>query len=64
MSFHGMIGYLSLAAMITDTALSYLSVKRHGVNFPLSKRFMRWSQVAFAYWVLAYITGAILVMMQ
>jgi hypothetical protein len=61
-SFHGMIGYLSLAAMLTDTIFSYLNVKRHGLNSILSKRFIRWSQAAFVYWVLAYITGAILVM--
>ena len=61
-SFHGMIGYLSLAAMVTDTALSWLNVNRFGLNAELSKRFIRWSQAAFAYWVLAYITGAVIVM--
>jgi hypothetical protein len=61
-SFHGMIGYFSLAAMLTDTILSYLSVNKHGMNFTLSNKFIRWSQAAFFYWVLAYLTGAILVM--
>ena len=61
-SFHGFIGYLSLAAMLTDTILSYLSVRRHGLNSVLSQKFIWWSQVAFIYWVLAYITGGILVM--
>jgi len=61
-SFHGMIGYLSLAAMVTDTVLSWLSVNRHGLNSVLSGKFIRWSQAAFAYWVLAYITGAVIVM--
>ena len=61
-SFHGMIGYLSLAGMLTDTFFSYLKVKKSGMYSVLSKKFIRWSQAAFSYWVLAYITGAILVM--
>lgn len=61
-SFHGIIGYLSLAGMLTDTILSYQQVNKSGMNSVLSMKFIRWSQAAFAYWVLAYITGAILVM--
>ena len=61
-SLHGMIGYFSLAGMFTDTILSFLNVKRHGINMVLSKKFIRWSQIAFSYWVLAYITGVIIVM--
>ena len=63
-SLHGMIGYSSLAGMFTDTILSYLNVRRYGLNSVLSQKFIRWSQVAFSYWVLAYITGAILVMLR
>ena len=63
-SIHGMIGYSSLIGMFTDTVLSYLSVKKHGMNTILSKKFIRWSQLAFSYWVVAYITGAILIMMK
>jgi hypothetical protein len=62
-SLHGMIGYSSLIGMFTDTILSYLNVKRYGLNSTLSQKFIRWSQVAFSFWVLAYITGAILVML-
>ena len=63
-SFHGIIGYLSLAGMLADTVLSYLNVNKQGMNSVLSKNFIRWSQAAFFYWVLAYITGAILVMLR
>ena len=63
-SFHGIIGYLSLAGMLTDTILSYRIVKINGLNSVLSQKFIRWSQIAFSYWVLAYITGAILVMLR
>ena len=63
-SFHGVIGYLSLAGMLTDTILSYLHVKKVGINSILSKKFIHWSQAAFFYWVLAYLTGAILVIVR
>jgi hypothetical protein len=63
-SIHGMIGYSSLIGMFTDTILSYIHVKKHGMNITLSKKFIRWSQLAFSYWIVAYITGAILIMMR
>jgi hypothetical protein len=61
-SFHGMIGYFSLTAMLADTLVSYRHVHRQGLNSVLSKKFILWSQAAFLYWVLAYITGAVIVM--
>ena len=63
-SFHGVIGYLSLAGMLTDTIFSFHHVSKYGINSVLPKKFIRWSQAAFLYWVLAYITGAILVMVR
>jgi len=63
-SFHGIIGYSSLLAMFSDTLISYLTVNRYGLNSVLSKKFIRWSQIAFSYWVLAYITGVILVIVR
>lgn len=63
-SFHGIIGYLSLIAMFTDTVISWLNVKRNGLNVTLPVKFIRWSQAAFAYWLMAYVTGAIIVMMH
>jgi len=63
-SLHGIIGYSSLIGMFTDTILSYRTGKRNGLNSVLSKKFICWSQTAFSYWVLAYITGAILVMLR
>jgi len=63
-SLHGVIGYSSLAGMLADTIVIWLAVKRSGINTMLPAKIIRWSQAAFAYWVLAYITGAILVMMK
>jgi hypothetical protein len=49
--------------MLTDMIFSYRQVKNHGLNSPLSEKFLQGSKVAFAYWVAAYITGAAMVMM-
>jgi hypothetical protein len=59
---HGLIGYTSLAGMFTDTVVCYLNVRKHGPGYILPVKFIRWSQIAFAYWVVAYITGAVIVM--
>jgi len=61
---HGVIGYSALLGMLAETIISYLLVKRSWINFNLSRKYIRWSQVAFCYWVLAYITGVILVIIK
>ena len=63
-TLHGVLGYSALAGMLAETILSYLIVKREGINSYISNRFIRWSQIAFSYWVLAYITGLLLVILK
>jgi hypothetical protein len=63
-TLHGVLGYTALGGMLIDMLLSYTHVKKSGINSPLSPSFTTWSLVAYFYWVLAYITGAILVGMR
>ena len=63
-TLHGVIGYSALLGMLAETIISYLLVKRKWINFNLSRKYIRWSQVAFSYWVLAYITGVVLVIIK
>jgi hypothetical protein len=62
-SLHGLLGYSALAAMVTDTVL----VARHrrawgdGV-VPIGLH--RYSRLAYIWWVIAYVTGAMLVAMS
>ena len=60
-TLHGFIGYSSLAGMVIDTVFSYRHKMKQGINSAIPKRFTRWSQTAYFYWVLAYITGAVIV---
>jgi hypothetical protein len=64
MTLHGIIGYSSLAGMLTDTVLSYKNVKENGINAKVSARFHAGSKSAYLYWVLAYITGALIIALR
>ena len=64
LTLHGIIGYSSLAGMLTDTFLSYRQVFAKGTGVEVSSRFNNGSFIAYIYWVLAYITGALLVMLK
>ncbi len=63
-SLHGIIGYSSLAGMLTDTVFTYRNARRRGMNMMLKTRFVRASLAAYVYWILAYITGAVIIMMR
>jgi hypothetical protein len=63
LSVHGVLGYSALAAMTTDTVLMWRHRGSAGVE-PLGKRLHLYSRIAYVYWVVAYFTGAALVMMS
>lgn len=64
MTLHGFIGYSSLTGMIIDTIFSYRFMKRNGLHATIPLSFTRWSQTAYVYWIVAYITGALIVAMR
>lgn len=61
MTLHGFIGYSSLTGMVIDTAFSYRHAMKNGINAAIPKRFTLWSQTAYVYWIVAYVTGALIV---
>jgi hypothetical protein len=63
-TLHGIIGYSALAGMLTETIFSYLHKRKYGLNSTISSQFKLWSSMAYLYWVIAYITGAIIVMLK
>ena len=63
-TLHGVIGYSALLGILTETIITFRFARRNGINTSMSKKFIRWSQIAFSYWVLAYFTGLILVIMK
>ena len=58
---HGLLGYSSLTAMFVDAVLIHKHKAAHGPETPFPGWLNTYSKIAYAWWVLAYITGAILV---
>lgn len=64
MTLHGFVGYTSLTGMLIDTLVSFRKVKANAIGVAASPSFIRWSTVAYSYWILAYITGALIVALR
>lgn len=60
-TLHGVIGYSSLAMMLTDTLLLWLTVRKNKINSSTPRKLHIFTLVAYIWWVLAYITGGLLV---
>ena len=60
-TLHGFIGYSSLVGMLIDTIVSYRKITSKGVGTGITVKFNNGSKIAYFYWVLAYITGALII---
>ena len=60
---HGVIGYSALALMVTDTTLLWRHARAKGA-VEVSRGLHLFSRAAYGYWVLAYVTGGLLVMAE
>lgn len=61
LTLHGLIGYSSLLGMLTDTCLLWKYNLQNGPVKPVSKSLHLYSLIAYSWWVIAYITGGLLV---
>ena len=59
-TLHGILGYSSLTAMLIETSLAWRHRNRHG-DAPVPGGLHLYSRLAYIWWVLAYLTGAVLV---
>jgi peptidoglycan/LPS O-acetylase OafA/YrhL len=60
-TFHGFLGYTSLAGMFADAVLIWRLRLKKGLDSPVPKKLHLYSRYAYAWWVLAFITGGLLV---
>lgn len=60
-SLHGLLGYSSLTAMLIETILARRHRVRQG-DGEVSRGLHLYSRIAYIWWILAYLTGAFLVM--
>ena len=64
LTFHGFIGYSSLLGMSTDTILLWRYNLKNGSDVKVSKSLHIYSRIAYTWWVLAFITGGVLVALR
>jgi len=62
-TLHGFIGYSSLAAMLVDTALIWNHRLKSGKEKTVPKSLHLYSRYAYIWWVIAFITGGVLVLL-
>lgn len=60
-TIHGFIGYAALAAMLIDTILVWRFRRRNGDAY-VSKSLNLYTRLAYGWWVVAYIAGAVIAM--
>jgi hypothetical protein len=58
---HGLIGYSSLLGMLADTFILWRHYLKNGPGEKVSRRIHVYSKIAYIWWVIAYITGGLLV---
>jgi hypothetical protein len=58
---HGFIGYSSLLGMLTDTILLWRYNLKNGSEKEVTHTLQVYSRIAFTWWIIAYITGGLLV---
>jgi EamA domain-containing membrane protein RarD len=60
-SLHGIMGYTALLAMFIDA----VSIWKHRIKFDSQTSFPKWlniySKISYSWWIIAYITGSIIV---
>ncbi len=63
-TLHGFIGYSSLIGMFTDAVLIWKQRLKKGMNSYVPRQLHVYSRYAYIWWVIAFITGGLLVAMR
>ncbi len=63
-TLHGILGYSSLTLMLIDTYLIWKFKLKNGYNVLVSSGIHLYSRIAYLWWVAAYITGSMLVILK
>jgi hypothetical protein len=61
---HALLGYTALSAMLVETGLAWRHRRAHGDSVPVSAGMGLYSRLAYAYWVIAFVSGGIMVAMS
>ena len=61
---HGILGYSSLTGMLIDAILLWRLRLRQGLHCEVPKALHWYTRLAYIWWIMAYITGALIVMLK
>ena len=61
-TLHGFLGYSALAAMLVDVIMIWSFYKNNNSDQIVPTKLHRYTLLAYSWWVIAYITGSLLVM--
>ncbi len=64
LTIHGVIGYSSLTGMLIETTLLWRQYLKTGTGSLIGKKLHVYSGIAYTWWVMAYITGGLLVLLS
>jgi len=60
-SIHGILGYSAMATMVLDTFFIWRLFLKNGFDSEISKTIVTYAKFAYLWWVIAYLTGSLLV---
>ncbi|HKL32491.1 MAG TPA: hypothetical protein VJ919_08160 [Tangfeifania sp.] len=60
-SLHGFIGLSAIAVMIADVILLWRVFNKYGSDTTVPKPLLLYSKLAYLWWIIAYLTGSVLV---
>jgi len=63
-TLHGILGYSSLTLMVIDAILLWRYRTKNGPSERVSRPLHLYSRIAYIWWVAAYITGTLMVMLK
>ncbi|MFC2116486.1 hypothetical protein ACFLTU_08415 [Bacteroidota bacterium] len=63
-TIHGFVGYSSLTGMLIDAILIWRLRLKKGADCEVPKGLHIYTRLAYIWWILAYITGALIVMLK
>ena len=61
---HGLLGYSSLTGMLIDAILLWRLARKNGINSKVPGGLHWYTRIAYAWWLAAYITGALIVFLK
>ena len=63
-TLHGILGYTALVVMITDAIFIWKHKNKHGSEVPFSDTLNRNSKLGYCLWLVAFVTGEMLAIMN